>query len=138
MSKCKYDSLYIDICKKYATMSSAKKKKVGAVIVKENNIIADGYNGTPSGFDNECEHFVSGTLKTKREVLHAESNALMKLAKGTNSSKGSTIYLTLSPCFDCAKLIVQAEIERVVCAEAYRITDGIDFLRKNNIQVDII
>jgi|TARA_R100000700_G_C3177939_1_gene153385 dCMP deaminase len=137
-SQLELDKTYLRMAAVWANLSKATRKKVGCLVVKDGQIISDGYNGTPSGFDNECEHFVSGTLTTKREVLHAESNALMKLAKGTNSSKGSTIYLTLSPCFDCAKLIVQAEIERVVCAEAYRITDGIDFLRKNNIQVDII
>jgi len=126
----------------WGQLSKAERKKVGCLIVKDGQIISDGYNGTPSGFNNECEHdsYKNGLpiLITKPEVLHAESNALMKLAKSTNSSTGSTIYLTMSPCFDCAKLIIQAGVVRVVCSEAYRIKDGVEFLEKNNIQVDII
>ena len=139
------DKTYLEMAYVWAKLSKAKRKKVGCLIVKDGQIISDGYNGTPKGYDNECEivneQFVpqaENKLETKREVLHAESNALMKLAKSTNSSKGSTIYLTMTPCFDCAKLIIQAEVERVVCSEEYRITDGIEFLRKNNILVDII
>ena len=139
------DKTYLQMAGVWAQLSKAKRKKVGCLIVKDNQIISDGYNGTPQGYDNECEivneHFVpqaKNKLQTKREVLHAESNALMKLAKSTNSSKGSTIYLTISPCFDCAKLIIQAEVVRVVCSQKYRITDGIEFLNKNNIQVDIV
>ena len=139
------DETYLEMAYVWAELSKAKRKKVGCLIVKDGQIISDGYNGTPKGYDNECEivndKFVpraENKLETKREVLHAESNALMKLAKSTNSSKDSTIYLTMSPCFDCAKLIIQAEVKRVVCGEQYRITDGIDFLRVNNIQVDII
>jgi dCMP deaminase len=139
------DKTYLEMAYVWAELSKAKRKKVGCLIVKDGQIISDGYNGTPKGYNNECETVnekfldkAENKLETKREVLHAESNALMKLAKSTNSSKDSTIYLTMSPCFDCAKLIIQAEVERVVCAEQYRITDGIDFLRENNIQVDII
>ena len=139
------DRTYLEMAKVWAQLSKAERKKVGCLIVKDGQIISDGYNGTPKGYDNECEIInekylpqAENKLQTKREVLHAESNALMKLAKSTNSSKDSTIYLTMSPCFDCAKLIIQAEVKRVVCGEQYRITDGIDFLRKNNIQVDII
>ena len=138
------DRTYLEMAKVWAQLSKAERKKVGCLIVKDGQIISDGYNGTPKGYDNECEIVnekfldkAENKLETKREVLHAESNALMKLAKSTNSSKDSTIYLTMSPCFDCAKLIIQAEVERVVCSEQYRITDGVDFLRKNNIIVDI-
>ena len=138
------DRTYLEMAKVWAQLSKAERKKVGCLIVKDGQIISDGYNGTPKGYDNECEIVnekfldkAENKLQTKREVLHAESNALMKLAKSTNSSKDSTIYLTMSPCFDCAKLIIQAEVERVVCSEQYRITDGVDFLRKNNIIVDI-
>ena len=138
------DRTYLEMAKVWAQLSKAERKKVGCLIVKDGQIISDGYNGTPKGYDNECETVnerfldkAENKLETKREVLHAESNALMKLAKSTNSSKDSTIYLTMSPCFDCAKLIIQAEVERVVCSEQYRITDGVDFLRKNNIIVDI-
>jgi len=138
------DRTYLEMAKVWAQLSKATRKKVGCLIVKDGQIISDGYNGTPKGYDNKCETVnekfldkAENKLQTKREVLHAESNALMKLAKSTNSSKDSTIYLTMSPCFDCAKLIIQAEVERVVCSEQYRITDGVDFLRKNNIIVDI-
>ncbi len=138
------DRTYLEMAKVWAQLSKAERKKVGCLIAKDGQIISDGYNGTPKGYDNECETVnekfldkAENKLQTKREVLHAESNALMKLAKSTNSSKDSTIYLTMSPCFDCAKLIIQAEVERVVCSEQYRITDGVDFLRKNNIIVDI-
>ena len=143
-SQIDLDRTYLEMAKVWAQLSKAERKKVGCLIVKDGQIISDGYNGTPKGYDNECEIInekylpqAENKLQTKREVLHAESNALMKLAKSTNSSKDSTIYLTMSPCFDCAKLIIQAEVERVVCSEQYRITDGIDFLRKNNIIVDI-
>ena len=143
-SQIDLDRTYLEMAKVWAQLSKAERKKVGCLIVKDGQIISDGYNGTPKGYDNECEIInekylpqAENKLQTKREVLHAESNALMKLAKSTNSSKDSTIYLTMSPCFDCAKLIIQAEVERVVCSEQYRITDGVDFLRKNNIIVDI-
>ena len=143
-SQLELDKTYLRMAAVWANLSKATRKKVGCLIVKDGQIISDGYNGTPKGYDNECETVnekfldkAENKLETKREVLHAESNALMKLAKSTNSSKDSTIYLTMSPCFDCAKLIIQAEVERVVCSEQYRITDGVDFLRKNNIIVDI-
>jgi dCMP deaminase len=141
-SQLDLDKTYLKMAYVWSKLSKAKRKKVGCLVVKDGQIISDGYNGTPSGFNNECEYdgHKNGLpiLITKPEVLHAESNALMKLAKGTNSSKGSTIYLTMSPCFDCAKLIIQAEVARVVCSEEYRVKDGIEFLNKNNIQVDII
>jgi len=112
--------------------SKAVRKKVGCVVVKNGQVISNGFNGTPSGFDNTCE--VNDV--TKPEVLHAESNALMKLAQSTNSSTGSTMYLTCSPCFDCAKLIIQAGVERVVYEESYRKLDGLELLQRANIQID--
>tara|TARA_R110000751_G_scaffold269272_2_gene368952 strand:- start:265 stop:762 length:498 start_codon:yes stop_codon:yes gene_type:complete len=134
------DITYLKMADEWAQLSKAVRRKVGCLIVRDGQIISDGYNGTPVGFDNTCE-FVNekfldraeNKLQTKPEVLHAESNALMKLAKSTNSSKDSTIYLTMSPCFDCAKLIIQAGVLRVVYSDTYRNTEGIDFLRSNNI-----
>lgn len=126
----KYDNLFIDISKKYAEMSYANKKKVGAVIVKENSIISDGYNGTPIGYDNSCED-TSG--KTHWYVMHAEANAITKLAKHNNNCDGATLYVTLSPCRECAKLIIQSGIKKVVYCEKYRDTSGIDFLGKLNV-----
>ena len=117
-----------------AENSSAKRKKVGCILYKDGNIIAVGYNGTPSGFDNKCE---IGDY-TKPEVLHAESNALMKIARSTNSSIYSTMYLTCSPCFDCAKLIIQSGIYRLVYSEDYRNTEGIDLLRQTPIIIEKI
>ena len=140
----KLDHMYLEMAQSWAKMSHAKRKKVGCLIVKEGQIISDGYNGTPSGFDNTCEQFhpledySSNKTITKREVLHAESNALMKLAKSTNSSIGATVYLTCSPCFDCAKLIIQAGISRVVYNEMYREKDGISLLQRANITVECI
>ena len=135
------DETYLRMANIWSLLSKAKRKKVGCLIVKNGQIISDGYNGTPAGFDNACEFVNEGfldraenKLQTKPEVLHAESNALMKLAKSTNSSDGCKIYLTMSPCFDCAKLIIQAGVKRVVYSEAYRNTSGVDFLRKNNIK----
>ena len=135
------DETYLRMANIWSLLSKAKRKKVGCLIVKNGQIISDGYNGTPAGFDNACEFVNEGfldraenKLQTKPEVLHAESNALMKLAKSTNSSDGCTIYLTMSPCFDCAKLIIQAGVKRVVYSEAYRNTSGVDFLRKNKIK----
>ena len=138
------DATYLDMARRWSTMSKAKRKKVGCLIVRGTQIISDGYNGTPSGFDNECEQFhpledyASNKMITKREVLHSESNALMKLARSHNSSEGATMYLTCSPCFDCAKLIIQAGISRVVYAEEYRKTDGIHLLKKANTIVEQI
>jgi len=138
------DKTYLDMARRWSSMSKAKRKKVGCLIVKGTQIISDGYNGTPSGFDNDCEQFhpledySSNEMITKREVLHSESNALMKLARSNNSSEGATMYLTCSPCFDCAKLIIQAGISRVVYAEEYRKIDGIQLLKKANITVEQI
>ena len=134
------DVTYLRMADEWAQLSKAVRRKVGCLIVKDDQIISDGYNGTPAGFDNTCEFVNEGfldraenKLQTKPEVLHAESNALMKLAKSTNSSKDSTIYLTMSPCFDCAKLIIQAGVIRVVYSEKYRNQEGIKFLRSNNV-----
>lgn len=122
MAKTKeLDRVYMNMAKELSTLSKAERGKVGAIIVKENHIIAEGYNGTPMGFDNSCEYYDHvGHYHTKPEVLHAESNAITKLARSTQSSDGATLYCTLSPCFDCAKIIIQAGIKRVVYSEKYR------------------
>jgi len=114
------DVVYLKMAEDLSTLSHAKRRKVGCLIVKDTQIIAEGYNGTPRGFDNSCE-FIDhlDEMYTKPEVLHAESNAITKLARSTNSSQGSTLYVTCSPCFDCAKLIIQSGIERVVYRHMY-------------------
>jgi len=127
------DLAFIDMTFRWAEVSRAKRRKVGCLIVKDGQIISCGFNGTPSGFDNECEDNRLGHLVTKKEVLHAESNALMKIARTNNSSLGATMYLTCAPCFDCAKLIIQSGINRVVYKDDYRCIDGIDLLKKANI-----
>jgi dCMP deaminase len=125
----------------WGELSTAFRKKVGALIVKNNTIISDGFNGTPSGFENECEYAVHNEdgsfkeYKTKWYVLHAESNALAKVAKSTQSCDGATLYITLSPCRDCSKLILQSGIKRVVYSEEYHDLDGLDFLRRAGIEV---
>ena len=118
----------------WAKNSYCIRRQVGAILVKDRMIISDGYNGTPSGFENVCEE--DGV--TKPYVLHAEANAITKVAKSSNSSEGATLYITDSPCMECAKLIIQAGIKRVVYAREYRITDGADLLRRAGIQVDKI
>lgn len=121
----------------WSTLSKAKRKQVGCLIVKDGVIISDGYNGTPSGFNNTCEdkdYF--GQLVTRPEVLHAESNAITKLAKSTQSSQGSTMYVTATPCVDCAKLIIQSKIVRLVYSELYKNEEGINLLKKAGVQVD--
>ena len=126
----------------FAELSSAIKLKVGAVVVKDDRIISLGYNGTPTGWDNTCEleiiNFQDGSvqLKTKSEVIHAEMNALMKLASSTESGKGAAIFITHSPCMECAKGIYQTGITEVYYTEAYRNVDGIDFLQKCGITVE--
>ena len=117
----------------WAKNSYCTRRKVGAILVKDRMIISDGYNGTPSGFENVCED-ENGV--TKPYVLHAEANAITKVAKSGNSSLGATLYVTASPCLECAKLIIQAGISRVVYQEEYRITDGVDLLRRAGIQVE--
>jgi len=123
------DHTFLEMAYVFANLSKAKRRKVGCIIVKDGQVISNGFNGTPSGFDNCCEI----NNKTKPEVLHAESNALMKIARSTNSSIGSTMYLTCSPCFECAKLIIQSGITRLVYKEDYRKEDGIDLLRLTDI-----
>ena len=130
------DKTYIEMAKIWGQLSKAVRRKVGCLIVKDGQIISDGYNGTPHGFDNNCEFETRFGLETRPEVLHAESNAISKLAKSSQSSSGATIYITLCPCFDCAKLMIQCGITRVVYCEDYRLTDGIELLEKAGITVD--
>jgi dCMP deaminase len=118
----------MDIAHSVAKMSYAARAKVGCVIVKNDNIISMGWNGMPSGMSNECEELIDNELVTKQAVLHAESNALMKLAKDGSSSDGATLYITLSPCFECAKLILQSGIKTVIYANEYRNTSPLGFL----------
>jgi dCMP deaminase len=116
----------------WASNSYCKRRQVGALLVKDKMIISDGYNGTPSGFENECE---DKDNVTKDYVLHAEANAITKVAKSNNSSDGSTLYITTSPCMECSKLIIQSGIKRVVFSEKYRITDGLELLQRANIEL---
>lgn len=129
----KFDRRYIQMAGIWAQNSYCKRRQVGALIVKDKMIISDGYNGTPSGFENICED-ENGV--TKVYVLHAEANAITKVAKSGNSSEGATLYVTASPCVECAKLIIQSGIKRVVYRDEYRITDGIDLLRRAGIEVE--
>jgi len=132
----KWDKFYIDFCCLVSELSVAKRLKVGAVIVRDNNIISYGYNGTPSGLDNCCEIESSdGTLHTKREVIHAEINAVSKAAKLGISTANSTLYCNICPCIECAKLIIQSGIVKVIYKEDYRDTSGFELLLKSNIQV---
>lgn len=128
----KLDHRYLRMSKIWAENSYCKRRQVGALVVKDKTIISDGYNGTPSGFDNVCEDETNATFPY---VLHAEANAITKLARSNNNSDGSTLYVTASPCIECAKLIIQAGIRRVVYGEKYRLEDGIDLLRKAGIEV---
>lgn len=125
------DRRYLRMARIWAENSYCERRKVGALMVKERTIISDGFNGTPAGFENVCED-ADGLTKTY--VLHAEANAITKVARSNNSSEGSTLYVTASPCLDCAKLIIQAGIKRVVFNELYRITDGIDLLKRAGIE----
>jgi dCMP deaminase len=127
------DCRYLRMAQIWAENSYCRRRQVGALIVKEKMIISDGYNGTPCGFENVCEE--EGADRTKPYVLHAEANAITKVAKSSNSSDGATLYVTASPCIECAKLIIQAGIRRVVYAEEYRITDGLDLLRRAGIEL---
>jgi len=126
------DKRYLKMARIWASNSYCIRKKVGALLVKDKMIISDGYNGTPSGFENECEDEHD---MTKSYVLHAEANAITKVAKSNNSSEGSTLYITTSPCMECSKLIIQAGISRVVYEEKYRITDGLDLLERAKINL---
>ena len=130
--KIALDYRYLRMAKIWAENSYCKRRKVGALVVKDQMIISDGYNGTPSGFDNVCEDSRDLTLPY---VLHAEANAITKLARSSNNSDGSTLYVTASPCIECAKLIIQAGIKRVVYAEKYRLEDGVALLQRAGIEV---
>ncbi|MCM1377267.1 MAG: dCMP deaminase family protein [Clostridium sp.] len=125
------DHRYLRMARIWSENSYCVRRKVGALIVKEKMIISDGYNGTPSGFDNVCEDSYGATFPY---VLHAEANAITKVARSNNSSEGATLYVTASPCLECAKLIIQSGIRRVVFSEMYRITDGLDLLREAGIE----
>ncbi|KAA6347021.1 dCMP deaminase [termite gut metagenome] len=126
------DKRYIRMAAVWSENSYCQRRKVGALIVKNNMIISDGYNGTPSGFENVCE---DENNVTKSYVLHAEANAITKIARSNNSSEGATLYITASPCIECAKLIIQAGIVRVVYLEQYRLEDGINLLQRANIEI---
>ena len=128
----KFDKSYLQMATVWAKNSYCARRQVGAILVKDKMIISDGYNGTPSGFENVCEE--DGV--TKPYVLHAEANAITKVAKSGNSSDGATLYVTASPCLECSKLIIQAGIKRVVYRDEYRLTDGVDLLRRAGIQVE--
>ena len=135
MNKAKqlrYDTAYLRMAKSWAKLSHCQRKQVGALIVRDDMIISDGYNGTPSGFDNCCEN---DNGETHWYVLHAEANAILKVAKSTNNAKGATLYLTLSPCKDCSKLILQAGIIRVVYMDLYKDDAGVRFLESAGIEV---
>lgn len=150
-AQAELDSTYLKMASTWGQLSKARRKKVGCLIVKDGAIISDGYNGTPSGFSNDCENkipspqmvvdyegqLVEGTyrLETKPEVLHAESNAITKLARSTQSSDGSTMYITISPCLNCAKLIIQSGIKRVVYKAFHQDASGINLLHKAGIEV---
>ena len=129
------DKRYIRMAQIWAENSYCQRRKVGALIVKDKMIISDGYNGTPAGFENCCEDETGHTFPF---VLHAEANAITKVARSNNSSDGATLYVTSSPCIECAKLIIQSGIKRVVFSEYYRLQDGIDLLRRAGITVDFI
>ena len=148
--KQKFIDAYMDVAHRFAQLSTAKRLQVGSIIVKEDRIISIGYNGMPSGWDNECEYeeevlqseFGKGTwvektgrLKTKDEVIHAEANAIAKLARSPESGLGATLFLTHSPCIDCAKQIYTAGIDTIFFAKRYRSDDGLEFLKKCNIKV---
>ncbi len=129
------DRRYLRMARIWAENSYCRRRKVGALMVKERTIISDGFNGTPAGFENVCE---DEDGLTKSYVLHAEANAITKVARSNNSSEGATLYVTASPCLDCAKLIIQAGIKRVVFDEFYRITDGIDLLARAGVEISHI
>ena len=137
--KQKFIDAYMDVAERFAQLSSAKRLNVGAIVVKDDRIISIGYNGMPSGWDNECEVCThvddvgNPTLVTKPEVLHAESNAIAKLARSPESGEGATIFITHAPCIDCAKLIYQSGIATVYYKNDYRSTQGLDFLKKSNV-----
>ena len=142
--KQKFVDAHMDVAEVYSRLSTAKRLQVGCVVVKDNTIIGIGYNGMPSGWDNNCEEefiveedekFIK-SLKTKPEVLHAETNALAKIAKSTNSSDGASMFITHAPCIDCAKLVYQSGINSVYYRNSYKNTEGLDFLKKCNIKIE--
>ncbi len=128
----RYDKAYLKMALEWAKLSHCKRKQVGALIVKDSMIISDGYNGTPTGFDNCCE---DEEEKTLWYVLHAEANAIMKVSKSTNNSNGATLYITLSPCKECSKLVLQSGIKRVVYVKGYKDDSGLRFLEKAGVEV---
>jgi len=128
----KFDIAYLKMANVWAKLSYCKRKQVGALIVKDRMIISDGYNGTPSGFENCCEN---NEGDTHWYVLHAEANAILKLARSTQSAKDATLYLTLSPCKECSKLILQAGIKKLVYVDNYKDNDGIEFLKNHGIEI---
>ena len=130
-----FDQRYMRMATIWVENSYCERRKVGALVVKNKMIISDGYNGTPAGFENICE---DENNVTKPYVLHAEANAITKIARSNNNSEGATLYVTASPCIECAKLIIQAGIKRVVYGEKYRLTDGIDLLERAGITVDYL
>lgn len=130
----KFDRSYMEMAQVWAKNSYCERRQVGALVVKDKMIISDGYNGTPCGFENVCEDPETG--KTKPYVLHAEANAITKVAKSNNSSEGATLYVTAAPCIECAKLIIQAGIRRVVYMDDYRLMDGVNLLRRAGIAVE--
>ena len=152
MLPSKFANAHMKAAEVYSQLSSAIRLQVGCVVVKDNTIIAIGYNGMPSGWDNSCEYIAdvhpsdsrydynnfSKELKTKPEVLHAETNALAKIARSTNSSDGASMFITHAPCLDCAKLVYQSGIKSVYYRNSYKNTDGIDFLNKCNVEVTMI
>lgn len=129
------DQRYLAMARIWAQNSYCKRRQVGAIMVKNKMIISDGYNGTPSGFENECE---DEDGHTKAYVLHAEANAITKVARSNNSSRGATMYVTASPCIECAKLIIQAGIKRVVFSEQYHTADGVELLKRAGIEIQHI
>ncbi|MGI5974440.1 MAG: dCMP deaminase family protein [Paludibacter sp.] len=129
------DQRYMRMARIWAENSYCKRRKVGALLVKDKMIISDGYNGTPSGFENNCE---DENNMSKPYVLHAEANAITKVARSHNSSEGATLYVTASPCMECAKLIIQSGIKRVVYGEKYRIMDGVELLERAGIEVELL
>ena len=135
MKQKEIDLRYIRMASIWSENSYCQRRKVGALIVKNQMIISDGYNGTPSGFENVCE---DENNLTKPYVLHAEANAITKIARSNNSSDGATMYVTASPCIECAKLIIQAGIKRVVYSEAYRLEDGLNLLRRAGVEVEFL
>ncbi|MCH5175558.1 MAG: dCMP deaminase family protein [Prevotellaceae bacterium] len=129
------DCRYVRMARIWAENSYCRRRQVGALVVKDKAVISDGYNGTPSGFENVCE---DESNVTKPYVLHAEANAITKLARSHNSSEGATMYITASPCIECAKLIIQAGIRRVVYSEKYRLEDGLNLLKRAGVEVEYV